>query len=71
MSKSPKRLSLRQQIHQESDRILRWFRGRDLSDTGGVSDCDLAVALGISDPFDLNVIGQALDKLVAQKILTR
>ena len=71
MSKSPKRLSLRQQIHQESDRILRWFRGRDLSDSGGVSDRDLAVALGISDPFDLNVMGQALDKLVAQKILTR
>ena len=71
MSKSPKRLSLREQINRQSDVILRWFRGRDLSESSSVSEHDLTDALRITDPFELKVMGQALDKLVAQKILNR
>jgi ribonuclease R len=71
VSKSPKRLSLREQIHRQSDAILRWFRGRDAFDAPECTDQDVANALGITDPFEWNVMGQALDKLVSQKILTR
>jgi len=71
VSKSPKRLSLRQQIHRHSDAILHWFRGRGTSEPPDCTDRDVANALGIIDPFELNVMGQALDKLVAQKIIIR
>ncbi|MGA1665512.1 MAG: ribonuclease R family protein [Bacteroidia bacterium] len=69
MSKSTKRLTLRQQINQISDKVLGWFRKN--SAQSPVTEVQVAQALGMRDPLDLSLLGQALDKLCSKKVLVK
>ena len=69
MSKSTKRLTLRQQINQTADTVLGWFR-RDAGQRP-VTEVEVAEALGMRDPLDLSLLGQALDKLTSKKVLIK
>ena len=69
MSKSTKRLTLRQQVNQTADQVLGWFRKQ--SGAQPISETAVAKALGMKDPLDLTLLGQALDKLCSQKVLVK
>jgi len=69
VSKSSKRLTLRQQVNQTADQVLGWFRKQ--SGAQPISETAVAKALGMKDPLDLTLLGQALDKLCSQKVLVK
>ena len=69
MSKSTKRLTLRQQVNQTADQVLGWFRKQ--SGSQAIPETAVAEALGMTGPLELTLLGQALDKLCSQKVLVK
>jgi ribonuclease R len=62
-----KRHTLREQINQQADTLLGWFRRTAPKE--GVSAEHIALAMGMTGAIERAMLGQALDKLCSKKVL--